>query len=84
MRPRLRSIRIDISEIVDRGTAKGARDLQATLIHSGKYMIAQAAVYGNGVKFEFNAGNLIRPETLKPVFRVTVKLEPVNGAQFAD
>jgi hypothetical protein len=79
----MKKIRIDIKEIVDRGTAKGAGDLQATLIHSGKYMIAQAAVNGNGVRFEFNAGKLIHPETLKPVSRVTVMLEPVNGAQFA-
>ena len=76
-------IRIVIPEIIDRGTANGARDLKATLVHSGKYIVAQAQVSGNGATFEFPAGKLIHPESHKPVERVNITVEPINGAQLA-
>jgi len=75
-------VRIGIKSIIDRGTAKGARNVKATLTHSGKYIVAQKAVSGTGVGFEVSAGKLINPESLKPVARVQVILEPTSGAQF--
>lgn len=82
--PAERKIRIAIPDIIDRGTAKGARDLKATLIHSGKYIVAQATINGDGARFEFPAGKLIHPESLKPINRAEVRLEPINDAQLVD
>jgi len=78
-----KKIRIAIKKIIDRGTAKGAKDLKAILTYNNKYIVAQTEVNGSGAVFEFPAGKLINADTKKPVNRVYVRIEPINGAHLA-
>lgn len=74
-------VRIGVKTIIDQGTAKGARNVKATLTHSGKYIVDQKMVNGAGVGFVVNAARLVDPDTLKPVSSVQVVLEPAEGAK---